>query len=253
MRFVLVLAVVVLARASSSPWRGAQASPTSHASSRGAGSVRDVSARARWAAGFATACSSWATAVVGRHCRTSTRSVNGGLPARAHRSRRAACISGTPTRRRYGELLGRAERRGSSVAVLVRSPKTADREFSITINPGFRIDNAVTSKYWTLSQAKSEQLDGDRPHESLGRSARDQRDVVGQLGSGASGRRDISRRADCSQARRRRRGSSPFKVQRRQRRRLRRREPSRSTSSGRSRLPGRRRRLASARSASRTS
>jgi hypothetical protein len=37
-------------------------------------------------------------------------------------------------------------------------PKKAEREFTITINPGFRIDNAVTSKYWTLNQSKSEQL-----------------------------------------------------------------------------------------------
>jgi Putative Ig domain len=37
-------------------------------------------------------------------------------------------------------------------------PTTAEREFSITIIPGFRIDNTVTTKYWSISQSQSDQL-----------------------------------------------------------------------------------------------
>ena len=82
--------------------------------------------------------------------------LNGGLPAGLSLSS-SGRISGTPqgagTANFWIEL---SDENPPSQSWCV--PKTAEREFTITINPGFRIDNAVTSKYWTLSQSKSEQL-----------------------------------------------------------------------------------------------
>jgi len=83
--------------------------------------------------------------------------LSGGLPGGLSLSS-SGLISGTPTG--AGTALAYIELSDENPPSQswCNPPKTAERQFQFTINPGFRIDNAVTSKYWTLNQAKSEQL-----------------------------------------------------------------------------------------------
>jgi hypothetical protein len=83
--------------------------------------------------------------------------LNGGLPAGLTLSS-SGLISGTPTGAGTANFFVELSDENPPSQSWCNPPKTAERELSITINPGFRIDNAVTAKYWTVNQSKSEQL-----------------------------------------------------------------------------------------------
>ena len=104
--------------------------------------------------------------------------LNGGLPAGLSLSS-SGLISGTPQGAGTANFWIELSDENPPSQSWCNPPTTAEREFTITINPGFRIDNAVTSKYWSLNQSKSEQLTATVLTNALGRAARFQRDVVG--------------------------------------------------------------------------
>jgi large repetitive protein len=85
------------------------------------------------------------------------RVLSGSLPAGLSLSS-SGLISGTPNGAGTANFYIELSDENPPSQSWCNPPKTAEREFSITINPGFRIDNAVTSKYWTLSESKSDQL-----------------------------------------------------------------------------------------------